>query len=155
MAAPIYQVGAGADVTLAAATVKSVLGIRAGAAFGIQLKAWGVSFDGVTAAAEPVLVELCYATFATNPPATNSTTETPVQASGRVLTHGMTAASNWTSEPTVLTVLDELRVHPQTGYKELVPLGDEPDTALNQGFVLRCTAAAGVDVRPMLRVSRI
>lgn len=157
MAAPIYTVAAGADVALVATTAKSVLGWRAGASFALMLKMISITFDQSGSAAptnEPVLVELCTCTFATNAPGTNSTSETPAQWNGRVLTHGTTAASNWTAEPTVLTVEDEWLIHPQSGMKEYYPLGDEPDTALNEGFVLRVTAPNAVNCRPAMRAIR-
>lgn len=154
MARAVYKVITGADVALTAATAKSVLGWRAGTAFALVLRRVGVYFDGVSATAEPVLVEYCYATFATNPPGTASTTVTPTQVGGRVLTHGTTAARNWTAEPTVLTVLDEELVHPQMGKVEWVPPGDEWDTALNEGFVIRVTAPAAVNVRASMTAER-
>lgn len=155
----LYKVDSGADVALTAATARSVLGIRGGSAFGLDLAMWSVSFDASGSSAptnEPVLCELCYCTFATNAPGTNSTTETPLQLAGRVMTHGMTAASAWTAgnEPTVLSVLDEYLCHAQTGFKEFMGLGQEFDTALNEGFVIRVTSPAAVNCRPTLRVYR-
>ena len=157
--------GAGWGVNTSAAvalstTAKSVLGIRAGASFGIQVKHYEVGFNGTTATDGPVYVELCYCTFATNStPGTNNTSESANirQQYGRVLTNGMTAMSNWTAEPTVLTALDDFWLDPNKGliiYDYL--LGLEPDTALNEGFVLRMTAATGTpSVRASLKVERI
>jgi hypothetical protein len=147
MARSEYRSITGADVALAAATAKTILGIKAGASFGCILRKAGFYFDGIAAAAEPVLVELCYATFATNAPGTNSTSVTPAQTGGRVLAHGFTAARAWSAEPTVLTVLDEMLVHPQMGVKEWFPPGSEYDSALGEGFALRATAPAIVNIR--------
>lgn len=151
-----YGINTSAAVALST-SVKSVLGVRAGAAFGIQLKHYEVGFNGIASADLPVYVEVCYATFATNPPATNSTTVTPLQQYGRPLAHGMSAAQNWTAEPTVLSVLDDFWLDPNKGlivYDYL--LGQEPDTALNEGFVLRMTAGTGTpSVRASLKVERI
>src|SRR6266571_8703689 len=93
---------------LAAGTAKSVIGVSGTANFGVDLTKFRLSFDGVTASAIPVLVELCYATFATNPPGTNSTSITVQQEYGRSIVAGFTAAYAWTAanEPTVLTTLD-------------------------------------------------
>jgi hypothetical protein len=154
VARAVYRTITGADVALAAATAKSVLGIRAASTFSLVLRRMAVYFDGVTAGNEPVLVEWCYCTFATNPPDTNSTDVTPVQVGGRVLAHGMNAARAWTAEPTVITVLEEELVHPQMGKAEWLPPGDEFDTALNEGFVVRCTAPAIVNVRASISVER-
>jgi hypothetical protein len=154
----LYKVDSGADIALTAATAKSVLGIRAGSAFGLDLAMWGMSFDASGSSAptnEPILCELCYCTFATNGTAgTNNTSETPIQLAGRVMTHGMSGYSAWTSEPTALTVLDEYLCHGQQGFKEFMGLGQEFDTALNEGFVIRVTAPNAVNCRPTLRVYR-
>ena len=101
-----YSAPAGGSVALVAATPKSVIGIRGNAAFGVDFLGFRISFDGVTAAAVPVLYQLCYATFATNPPGTNSTSITVNTIYGRAVVSGMTAARDWSAEPTVLTVID-------------------------------------------------
>jgi hypothetical protein len=139
-----YSVVTGADTALTASATRSVLGVRGNAAFGIDLQKWAVGFDG-SAAAAGISVELCYATFATNAPGTNSTSETPVQIYGRALTHGVTAASHWTAEPTALTVIDEKFISPGGGWFEwAIPLGQTPDSAFSEGFVIRLITDAGV-----------
>lgn len=156
MSAPIYSIVTGGAVALSAATAKSILGVKAHANSGIQVSALRIGFDGVTASAAPVLVELCYCTWATNSPGTNSTSVTPAQKSGRVLTAGFTAGKTWTTEPTALTVLDEWLLTPNGGLALIdIPLGNEYDSALAEGFVIRCTAPATVNVRATLDVSRI
>lgn len=156
MAKAGYSAATGAAVALSAATAKSVLGVKSGAAFGVDLKKIRVSFDGVTASAVPVLVELCYATFATNAPGTNSTSVTPAQVYGRVIAHGVTAARTWTTEPTVLTVLDEWLLTPNGGLALYdIPLGDTPDSAVAEGFTVRLTAPATVNARATLWWERI
>lgn len=159
MSAVGYGINTSAAVAIST-TAKSVLGIRAGAAFGLQLKHLEVGFNGTTASDGPVYVELCTCTFATNStPGTANTNENSNirQQYGRLLTNGMTAMSAWTSEPTVLSVLDDFWLDPNKGlliYDYL--LGQEPDTALNEGFVLRCTSATGTpSVRSSLKVERI
>lgn len=143
-----YSATTGGAVALTAATAKSILGVKAHANSGVDLKKFRVAFDGVTASAVPVLVELCYSTFATNSPGTASTSVTPAQAYGRVLAVGATAAKTWTTEPTVLTVVEEFLLTPNGGVIFYDwPLGDTPDSALAEGFVIRCTAPANVGVR--------
>lgn len=155
MAKAGYSTGTEGAVSLAAATAKSILGVSAPATFGVDLKKLRVAFAGVTASAVPVLVELCYATFATNAPGTGSTTATVDQVYGRAIAAGFTAAKNWTAEPTVLTVIDEWLLTPNGGLVMYdFPLGDTPDTAVSNGFVLRCTAPAAVDVRSTLWMER-
>ena len=156
MAACGYSIVTGGAVGLTAATAKSILGVKAHANSGIQVKSLEVAFDGVTASAVPVLIELCYATFATNSPGTASTSVTPAQNYGRVLTAGFTAGKTWTTEPTVLTVLKELLLPADKGVLAYqFPLGQEPDSALAEGFVIRCTAPAAVNVRASMVVERI
>lgn len=141
-----YTVTTGASTALTASATSTKLGVQANAAFGVDLTKWGVGFDG-SAAAAGVGVELCYATFATNAPGTNSTTVTPVQIYGRPLTHGVTAARQWTTEPTVLTVIDEKFISPGGGWFEwAIPLGQTPDSAFSQGFAIRLTTGSGVTV---------
>lgn len=142
-------------VALSAATAESILGVKAAADFGLDLKKYRVSFDGVAASGVPVLVELCYATFATNGPGTNSTSVTPRQQYGRVIAHGVSAAKTWTSEPTVLTVIESYLLTPNGGTVLYDwPLGDTPDADLSNGFVIRCTAPASVNVRATLVFER-
>lgn len=156
MSAVGYSVTTEGAVALSAATAKSILGVKAHANSGLQLKGFEVSFDGVTASAEPVLVELCSATFATNSPGTASTSVTARQKYGRVLTAGFTGGKTWTTEPTVLTVFKEFLLAPDKGFIAYQwPLGQEPDSALAEGFVIRCNAPAAVNVRATLDVERI
>lgn len=155
MPAPEYKNTTGAAVALAAATAKTCLGIKAHANSGLLLKKVRYGFDGVSASAVPVLIELCYTTWATNAPGTNSTSITPVQANGRVLTAGFTAGKTWTAEPTVLTVIEDELLTPNGGVLWYdFPLGDEYDCALGEGFALRFTAPAVVNVRAVMGVNR-
>lgn len=148
MAKAGYATSTEGAVALSAATAKSVLGIQAPSSFGCDLKKIRVAFDGVTASAVPVLVELCYSTYATNAPGVNSTGTTIDQVYGRAITAGFVGGRNWTTEPTALTVIDEWLLTPAGG---LViydwPLGDTPDTNTGHGFVLRLNAPAAVNVR--------
>lgn len=157
MSAVGYGIHSEGAITLVAATAKTIIGAKAHANSGLQLKGFSVSFAGVTASALPVLIEVMYATFATNPPGTLSTTTTPRQCYGRVLTAGFTSARNWTTEPTVLTLAGrEFLLTPNAGtFSYQYPLGQEPDTALAEGLVIRCTAPAGVNVRADMTLERI
>lgn len=155
MASSGYSVITTAAVALTAATAKCILGVKSHANFGLDLTYVQVSFDGVTASAVPVLVELCYCTFATNSPGTASTTRTPSQKYGRVIAVGATAASAWTTEPTVITVQDEQLLTPNGGLvKWRESLGTSADCAVSEGFVIRCTAPATVNVRATMEWER-
>lgn len=155
MAKAGYSVPTGGVVALSAATAKSVLGLKAHANFGLDLKKLRYGFDGVTASNVPVLIEFCYCTWATNSPGTNSTSITPVQEYGRVITPGFTAGKGWTAEPTVLTVIEEVLMTPNGGQLWYdFPLGDSPDCALSEGWVLRMNAPNAVNARATAKVER-
>lgn len=146
MAKTGYKITTETVRALTASATRTVLGVKSNAAFGVDLNKWGVGFDG-SAAAGGVGVELCYATFGANAPGTASTSVTPVQIYGRPLTHGITAATHWTTEPTALTVIDEKFISPGGGWFEwAIPLGQTPDTALGEGFAIRLITPASVTV---------
>jgi hypothetical protein len=88
-----YGINSQGAVALSAATARSILGVKGNAAFGVDWLGYRIGFDGVTASAVPVLVELCYCTFATNSPGTNSTSVTVDTLYGRAIASGFTAAS--------------------------------------------------------------
>src|SRR3972149_4602764 len=100
MAKTGYSAHTAAAVALTAATRKTVIGVKGHANVGVDLTGFECDFDGVTASALPVLVEVAYCTWATNSPGTNSTSVTPVQEYGRVTAVGATAGKTWTAEPT-------------------------------------------------------
>jgi hypothetical protein len=155
MATTGYSAVTQADSALSAATAKSILGVTAPAQFGVSLRGFQVSLNGVTASAVPVLVELCAATFATNGPGTNSTSATVQQDSGRSITAGFTAAYSWSTEPTVLTVVENFLITPNAGSLLYdYPLEREPDNAVSTGFVLRLTAPATVSARATMKFGR-
>jgi len=139
MAQTLYSAVTGAAVALTAATAKSVLSVTSGAQFGVDLKKIRIGFDGVTSTDKAVLVDVCYSTFAT---AGTTTAGTVNQIAGRTIaTTGMSTAYNYTVEPTVLTIIDQFLLSPYNGTAIYdIPLGDTYDTAVSQGFVIRCTA---------------
>lgn len=142
-------------IALAAATAKTIIGVNAPAQFGVDLKGLWVGYDGVTASAVPVLVELLTCTYATNAIGTNSTTTTVRQVYGPAITAGFTSGAGWTAEPTVLVSLFEWLLDPNKGLLVYdFPLGETPDNAVSTGFVLRCNAPAVVNVRASLRFER-
>lgn len=140
-----YSAATTAPVALTAAAVKSVIGVKSAADFGVDLIKFRVSFNGVSATAVPALITLEACTFATNSPGTASTSVTPIQAYGRVIAHGVTAAVNWTTEPTALSVVDRWLLTPNGGTALYdFPLGTTPDSAVSTGFVIRINAPAAV-----------
>src|SRR5260221_4037581 len=95
MAKAGYSLTTLAAVPLVATTVKSVLTVIAPAQFGIDLTKIRLGFDGVTASAVPVLVELTDNTLATNGVVGtgNTTAGTPTQNYRRTITTRINAVS--------------------------------------------------------------
>lgn len=157
MAKAGYSASTLADVALVAATPKSVVGVLAPAQFGVDLTAFEIGLLGNTSGQVPGRVELCYATFATNPPGTQSVSVTPVQTYGRTISPGFTAAYDWNAgnEPTVLTVL---QVWPLATTAGLVlyqfPENKSYDSDVSDGFVIRVTSPNNVNVRATLHFER-
>jgi len=154
-----YSITTEGAVALAAATAKTILGVKSGATtanHGVDWLKYRIGFDGVTASAVPVLVELCAVTFATQPPTgTNNTTVTIMTDYGRAAATGFQAAKNWTTEPTVISVIDSFLLTPNGGtilYDW--PLGTSPDSPLGEGFAIRGTAPAAVNVRAAMWFER-
>jgi hypothetical protein len=142
-------------VFAATAGAKTVLNVIAGANQPVSIFEWGISFDGVTATAVPATVELCQSTqagagtSAASPPAI-------VQVGGRPLTAQPTVGHNYTAEPTVLTVIEQLFVPQFMGaFVKQYPLGLEPDTDLSGGTVkalaLRINVSANVNALAYIR----
>lgn len=157
MAKAGYSVATSAAIA-SGTSAKTILAVLAPAQFGVDLKKYRISFDGTTAAATPVLVELCYLTAATNstPGTGNSNRSSGIQqAYGRSITTGFTAFENSTSEPTVLTAIDAYTLTPAGGTVVYdFSLDTTPDSAVSQGFAIRVTAAATVNTRAALWFER-
>lgn len=150
-----YSLSTGAAVALSAATAKTILCALSPAQFGIDLRHLEIAFDGVTASASPVLVEvgMCSqggaGTPAGSPP-------TPVQVRGQTITHGMTVGHNYSSEPTTITPNYDWWIDPNKGvWERLWPLGREMEQGPSKGIVCRVNAPATVNVRASFEVERI
>lgn len=139
-----YTVQTTADVALSAATAKTIVGVIAASGVSARATEIGVSFDGVTATAEPVTVELCRGD---GTGAGTSTSQTPAQLRGFTRTVQCSGARNYSAEPTTLTVLKRWLVHPQTGMAVQFPLGREVEHTGAGGLFLRLTAPATVNAQ--------
>lgn len=130
-----------AEIALTAATAKTVIQIVSPSNHAVEIKRWGVFFDGTSATAEPVQVRLLKQTTAGTMSAL-----TPVRLSGPAVTVQTSAQHTATVEPTASDVLDIAEVHPQTGY-EVNLLGQEIVLGSAERLGIECTAPAGVNVR--------
>lgn len=142
-----FTVDTTADVALSAATAKTILAVYAPSAGAIYITEFAVAFDGTSATAEPVTIELGKVTTAG---AGTSTSQTPVQVGGTPT--GKTARStgkrNFTAEPTTITPVKRWLCHPQLGIVKQSPLGrEETQDASAAGYVLRITAPAAVNAQ--------
>lgn len=144
-----YSVAATADIALSAATAKTVVSAICAANSPLRVTELGVSFDGVSGTAEPVVVELCSSTQAGA--GTPGSSPTPLQVSGATRTVQGAGALNYSAEPTVLTVIKTWLIHPQTGFVIQFPLGREPQqNTTADALCIRCTAPATVNCRAYL-----
>ena len=139
-----YVVTVAADAALSAATAKTIVSIIAAANAPIRVTEIGVSFDGISATAEPVTVELMSSTQAGA--GTPGSSPTPTQVGGPTRTVQAGGAEDYSAEPTVLTAVRKWLVHPQTGIVIQFPLGREPEQVITaDALLLRCTAPATVN----------
>jgi hypothetical protein len=150
MAKTGYSATTTATVALVAATAKSVLSVIAPAQFGVDLTKFRIGFDGVSASAVPVLVELVL--FTTDGTGTAGTVN---QVYGTTITPGFTTKYNYSVEPTTATIVDHWTMTPNSGTVLYdFPLGTSPNTAVSQLFTLRCTAPAAVNAQATMWFER-
>ena len=154
MASVAYTVNSG-SVAMAAGAAKTVLNVISPSSFGLVLVGFEVSFDGVTAAASPVLVEVGQSsqggagTPAGSPP-------TPVQIRGQTIAHGCTIGHNYSSEPTTIVPAYDWWLDPFKGvFDRLWPLGRELEQGVSKGIVCRINAPAVVNARVSFEWERI
>jgi hypothetical protein len=141
----------GTACALAAGTAKTVILVVSAAANQPAIVEIGVSFDGVTATAVPVLVELTTGTAAT------AGTPRAALAAGKQVrgwpaqTSQTTVADSYSAEPTVELVNRKWLVTPNGGlFVMQFPLGREPTGIVTSAtdaktWGIRCTAPATVN----------
>lgn len=140
----LYYVSVDA-IALTAATAKTVLEIATPSTADIRILEWWMDFDGVTASAVPVKVEMGRFSAAV----TTATSITPAKlintaspASGCTVKH--TTSTEGAGTVSDLTI--NRRISPTTGFHYVAPLGNEMYVALSTFWRMRITAAAGVNV---------
>lgn len=135
-----FIVHTGGEVSLVAATAKTVLQTLAPTGQRIVLKGLTVSFDGTSGSAEPVLVELVrQSTAGTMSSATVAKRDTGFSGT-------LTGQKTATVEPTTDEVLRVYDVHPQTGFERPFASHEEIVIEADARLGLRCTAPANVSV---------
>lgn len=153
-----YSIVAGTPFSIATATKTWVMAI-APAGHGLVLCEATVSFDGVTASAVPATIEVVQSTQAGA--GTSGVAVTPTQTRGRA-TGGQapTAGSNYTAEPTVLTVVRKFYLPQYMGLCTYqLPLGREIECDSSGGTIkglgIRITTTATVNVLGHLEVENL
>lgn len=147
----LYSISAeGAEVALTAATAKTVLAVIGTSATKARIIQLGITFDGTSGSAEPVVVQVLRLT-ADDGTRTTTTTEKPWDITDPAA--ACLGRHTYTVEPTKeSTPLLEWEVHPQGGLDIQFPLGRElvvpADTA--KGIAIVCTAPAAVNCVPYL-----
>lgn len=131
-----------AEIALSSATTETVLQIAAPTNQRLKLKRWGVFFDGVDSAAEPVQVRLLRQTDAGT-----MSSLTPVKQVAGSETVQTTAQHTATAEPTAGDVLDMAEVHPQSGFEVIIPFDMPIEVPGGERIGIECTAPAAVNVR--------
>jgi hypothetical protein len=126
-------------IALTATTAKSVGGLKAPSNQVVKILEVSASHDGSTSSNAPDVTDIGRCTFATNAPGTNSTSYTPGKKDpGRGETVQTTAATNWTTEPTVITVFRSINLAQYNGlYHYISPFANPFVVIGGQGLVLR------------------
>lgn len=149
-----YVVRTAGATALVGGTAKTLVNLISGTTVSPIVVEMSMSFDGVTASAVPVLVELGYSTQATA--GTPGTSPTPTLIRGRG-TAVSTAAESYSAEPTALTAFKQWLLTPNGGLLVIqFPLGREaqPDLSggTNKAIFLRGNAPANVNARAYLEL---
>lgn len=97
-------------------SIRTVAGFKAATNQVVRVLEFRATHDGATSSAVPDITDLCRNTFATNTPATNSTSYVPVKKDlARAEVIQTTAATAWTTEPTVKTVQESYNLPQYNG----------------------------------------
>lgn len=141
-----YTIHTEGDEALGASTPETILLLTAPASVVFRLVEYGVSFDGVTAANSPVLVELVYGDAAETGTGSGAT-EQQVEGSARAA--AVVGEHSFSVEPTVLVVLKPFFVDPNKGILIVQnPLIREYQRNITTRVLgIRCTAPDAVNVR--------
>ena len=132
--------------------LKSLLQV-APAGTDIRIHGWGISFDGVTANAEPVkcsLIDTANASTAGTSLTPEEWESTDGQASLCVGGTALTAYNLTEPTETAVRYIDSQEVHPQTGYSIFFPEARHPAVKVSRFLKVRVLAAATVNAIPWI-----
>ena len=156
MAAGFVVKSGAAATALAAATAKTIVNCISGTR-ALILTEFGVSFDGVTASAVPVLIELCSCTQGAAGTPGASPTPLPIRPLDGAAAI-FTAGNDYSAEPTTIVPIKHWLLTPNGGVLVIqFPLGREmwgsvTAATAGKGMLLRLTAPAVVNARAYMEV---
>jgi hypothetical protein len=134
------SVGSG-EVSLTAATAKTVLQLVAASNHRVKVTGLSIFFKGTSSTDTPAKVRVCKQTTTGTMSAA-----TPVKRGDFGETLQTTAQHTATAEPTITDVYEMLEIHPQTGLKVFYPLGEELVIPGGGRLGVEITAAQGQTV---------
>jgi hypothetical protein len=133
-------------VVATTSTLSTIAGIKTPANQAVDLLGVNVGCDGTNSAQGPAVIDLATCTFAANSPGTNSTSVTPVALdSGRPETIQSTAGKTWTTQPTVISIIEVFYVPVYMGSAIVFRPLTVPITGKGgSGIVMSATQQSGV-----------
>ncbi|MEW6211350.1 MAG: hypothetical protein AB1631_23495 [Acidobacteriota bacterium] len=134
-----------AEIALVAATAKTLLQLKAPTNQRLKLLAWGIYFDSTSNSAEPVQVVLERQTTAIGGTPTAITPSKIDDSIGDSVQATAAVYGTSPTEPTSGDLLKRIEVHPQAGYEEQCPFGQEYIVGAGDRIAIKATAPAGVN----------
>lgn len=131
-------------ISLAANVTKTLLQLQAPSNQGAAWKRLKVAFEGVTSTDKPVVLQLLKQTDAGTGGV--GITETVLKSpKGTAPTPQCTALGGpWsTTEPSASDVIDEVYVHPQSGYEWIFQRAEDEHAYFNERYAVRCITPTG------------
>lgn len=136
----------GAEIAAVAATAKTICRVSAPANQRLKLLGWGVYFDGTSSSNQPVVVQLVRPTS----DGTMSAATLIKKDSGQGETIQSSGAVNATAEPSIGDIIQDVNIHPQSGYEKTYGLGQEVIVPGGGRLGIRVTAPETVNVIPYM-----
>ena len=140
MARNNFHVSTQAEVTLTAASTKTVLALIAPTSQGVAVKSATISFNGSSSSVQEIIVELVR--FAADG---TGTAVTPSKKFSGTDTLRTTAKKNYTVEPTTPEILAGFEVNAQAGVQYPFPLDGEVIAKGGEVIGIRVTTPTGVN----------
>jgi hypothetical protein len=141
--ASVYSITTEGEEALAAATAETLLQLNGVATCKAKVVQWSVSFDGVSATAEPVQVKLLRQTST----GASGSAASEIKWDPDNPTALLIGLHSFGTNPTAGDVLEHYEVHPQAGIVIQYPLGREPtiDNATSSKLGIEVTSPAVVN----------